>query len=898
MQGSASFPAALGSNLWIASFLAKHRNDDDIYVRTQETRASQNEVKFQGLYQKATTELRSVFRSTKSSADSSPDVEQALKADPKNTPEQQEKSAWAILFDTKSGNKLHKRTRSAPTNHHVPHVLETIGEEQEDQESSTLNSLVKVAQECEKDPKTTTATPQQSNDRVSQNEDNASIHTTCTVIIRQATLNDIAEEARVNAENVQTSTSNDGRQSKTVSFDLRSSQESRKMPIECSGALLTPSMMNEWGITTPEPPKTERKTTSISSSILSFMGKIVRFGRTPSDKKAKKSRLEPRQEPSNRKKPGDRRPIIKWNLPQEDNAMGDLIRNFSGPPTPPDSNVDTDTPPPSAKYGRNISNVSAFDKSVEDLMPMPAKRPISGRLISDSESMPEFDDEIHNPRLRPKGKHVRQNANEDASTVMSDEEAHAYPVRETEEQAYERHQNCIQRLKEMYDRHGIDRTGKFSEWEPKQREAVEQRQVREMTEDFEQPPQEIQPGEKEENEPQLQEVSVSEKTADCSHDTQEQVNINKAPTIQESTDQEVTSPNGTAGVSIQEPHDEQPVEKPVEDEPNTAAALTSDTASTSTWDNNSDIPLPLGARLTEAAMVQHQNEEYSTFFKSLQKVREKSPDRFCGRQGSLGVRAWLDKAYEHEDEMEQDRVAIEFFHGAPSTAENEDDTLSDLGYYPTKAETLVALSHPDAPKIGGSTPEEAKKIWNDQLRSLNIATVAKEGLQAQVLSSLTRNELIEDELDRAERVTYLYFQKKKAQESDETRAVQIRHVRKVCREFEKALEEVQRRATLANKEAADANRCVRYLQRSYDEMEENIHRFTESLGYQRANNLVDAMELVKKTEREENINIRDVKRLDLAEPESPDSYGATEYCARQAEGDNNVGPEDPTDIFF
>ncbi|GKU12840.1 unnamed protein product [Fusarium langsethiae] len=854
MQGSASFPAALGSNLWIASFLAKHRNDDDIYVRTQEPRASQNEVKFQGLYQKATTELRSVFRSTKSSADSGADVEQALKADPKNTPEQQEKSAWAILFDTKSGNKLHKRTRSAPANHHVPHVLETIGEEQEDQESSALKSLVNAAQECEKDPKTTTATPQQSNDRVSQNEDNASIHTTCTVIIRQATLNDIAEEARVNAENVQTSTSSDIRQSKTVSFDLRSSQESRKMPIECSGALLTPSMMNEWGITTPEPPKTERKTTSISSSILSFMEKIVRFGRTPSDKKAKKSRLQPRQEPSNRKKPGDRRPIIKWNLPQEDSAMGDLIRNFSGPPTPPDSNVDTDTPPPSVMYGRNISNASAFDKSVEGLMPMPAKRPISGRLISDSESMPEFDDAINNPRLRPKSKHVRQNGNEG--------------------------------------------TRKFLEWESKQREAVEQRQVREMTEDFEQPPQEIQPGEKEESEPHPQEEDVSEKTANCSDDTQEQVNINKIPTIQESTDKEVFSPNATAGVSIQEPHDELPVEQPVEDEPNTATALTSDTASTSTWDQNSDIPLPLGARLTEAAMVQHQNEEYSAFFKSLQKVREKSPDHFCGRQGTLGVRAWLDKVYEHEDEMEQDRVAMEFFHGAPSTDENEDDTLSDLGYYPTKAETLVALSHPDAPKIGGSTPEEAKKIWNDQLRSLNIATVAKEGLQAQMLSSLTRNELIEDELDRAERVTYLYLQKKKAQKSDETKAVQIRHVRKVCREFEKALKEVQRRATLANKESADANRCVRYLQRSYDEMEENIHRFTESLGYQRANNLVEAMELVKKTEREENINICDVQRLDLAEPESPDSYGATEYCARQAEGDNNVGPEDPTDIFF
>lgn len=67
--------------------------------------------------------------------------------------------------------------------------------------------------------------------------------------------------------------------------------------------------------------------------------------------------------------------------------MGDLIRNFSGPLTPPDS-LDTSTPPPSAKYGRNFSDLSAFDNSVEDLMPIPAKRLVSGRVISDSESMP------------------------------------------------------------------------------------------------------------------------------------------------------------------------------------------------------------------------------------------------------------------------------------------------------------------------------------------------------------------------------------------------------------------------------------------------------------------------------------------------------------------------------
>ncbi|KAG8352895.1 hypothetical protein FVEN_g9252 [Fusarium venenatum] len=912
MQGSSSLPAALGSGKWIASFLAKNRNDDNIYARTQSPRASQNEVKFQELYQKATAELRTVFRSTKS-ADSELHASKALKENPKNTQKQQKKPTWAILFDTKYGNKLHKRTRSAPTNTHVPHVLETIGEEQEDQESSALKSLVKAAQESEQDPKTitvtpktTTPTPQNSNEHASQDADNASIHTTCTVIIQQATFND-EEEVRVNNAQNQTSTSTDARKPKTVSFDLPSSKESRK------------------------------KASSITSSIFSFMEKVVRLGKSSSSKKSTKPRLEPRLEPSGYKKTMDRRPILKWNLPQEDNAMGNLIRDFSGPLTPPDS-LDTSTPTPSNWLSRSITNVSAFDNSVEDLIPMPAKRPTWARPISDSESMPDFDDyKIRNPRLRPKYKLVRKKAktkaNEDDSTIMSDEEAHTTPAIETEDQAYERHHACIQRVKELYDRNGIDRTGKFLEWESKQREAVEQRQVREMTEDFEQPPQNIQTEDKEENEPLHSETVVDEKTAPSQDDTQQEVNVNKTSTQEplthessgeESSDQkspdqqvtaldataaipnnEVTSTDATVVVSNQDPQDEQPAEH----EPNTGA-VTDDTASTSTWEHNEDIHFPLGARLTEAAMVEHQNEEYSAFFKSLQKVREKSPDRFCGRQGSFSVRAWLDQTYDNENELVKEDPTTTLSHDLSSTVEDEDDddTLSDLGYYPTKEETDAALSHPNAPKILGSTPQEAREIWNKELLFYNLARLKKEELQSQVHFSLARNEIIEDEHDRADRVAYLYLQKKKkkkkAQENeiDRSKAVQIRHVRKVCREFEQALQEVQRRAALANKEASDAKICLRYLGRNYEAMEESIHQLTETLGHQRANNLVGAMELVRQTEREEKIDYSDIERLDLAEPESPDSYGATEFMAREAQGDNNVGPEaedeDPTAIFF
>lgn len=65
--------------------------------------------------------------------------------------------------------------------------------------------------------------------------------------------------------------------------------------------------------------------------------------------------------------------------------MGNLIRDFSGHLTT--SNNEFVAIPRSTERNRNITNVSAFDKSVEDLLPMPAKRPTSGRLISAGESM-------------------------------------------------------------------------------------------------------------------------------------------------------------------------------------------------------------------------------------------------------------------------------------------------------------------------------------------------------------------------------------------------------------------------------------------------------------------------------------------------------------------------------
>lgn len=226
--------------------------------------------------------------------------------------EQETKSIWTTLFDTKSGNKLHKRAQSAPANHYVPHVLETIGEEQESQEILALKYLPQAAQDGKQESKTFTTARQDSGSRSSDDEDNASIRTTCTVIIRQATMNDEADEIRTDAHDGRESTLHTSNQIKTISFDRDPSQASPETRIECSGALLTPSMMEEWCITNPAP-KPKKKQRSSVSSILSIIRKAGKLAKeqpiTKQNTKHRRSRL--------RHKPMK---LVQWhkNRPTED----------------------------------------------------------------------------------------------------------------------------------------------------------------------------------------------------------------------------------------------------------------------------------------------------------------------------------------------------------------------------------------------------------------------------------------------------------------------------------------------------------------------------------------------------------------------------------------------------
>ncbi|KAJ4137846.1 hypothetical protein NW768_003437 [Fusarium equiseti] len=943
MQGSVSFPAALGSNLWIANFLDKHRDDEGVHVSSSDSQPSKNEAKFQKLYRKATAELRSVFNNDKSSGNSdfigehstlaslltyplvrmsdldTLTVEQPTTA---HNAEHAKKSSWYAIFDTKSGNKLHKRTRSAPTSHYVPHVLETIGEEPDYHETAAFQSFLMAAQDSESEPNATTTVPDNTAGRVSPDGDDVSINTTCTVIIRRAAFNDRTEENRTDSDQEQKPIAPETERRKTVSFDVEPSRELPQPQIECSGALLTPSAIEEIGNKSPYPEQKKRKRSKSINSILSIIGKVGRLAKKKSAIKRPTKQATESRRPILRHKgaklnnwknddanmnetTGDSHPTLQWNLPEQDNAMDDLFRNFSGALNFPDNN-ETGAPY-FVSYGKELTNLPDFDKSVEDLAPRPAMQLNFGRSLSHCSY-----DSIRNPKRRSNGNHEPKEAIKENSSLMSDEEAHDIPDIETKSQAFARHRQCIERIKGIYDRQGIDRTGKFPESKPSLYEEDEQRQLREMVEDFKHPPKKLQ---SEENKPQRHDEDLSKSTNGSSNKAQRQLTVNTSPN-QEASDGQVLMPEDIAIPSIEVPHDEQRVKQDNEIAPKpddlSVVKLEIDARTNTGTSTDTDNVLP-NAPLTTAALKDLENEQYTAFFKSLQQVREKSPDRFCSRQGAVGIRAWIAQIREHDHDMERDEAAEKFFEYTPSSEVN-DDTLSELDHFPSmvsishllaapdtnpslQVETMFALQHPDCPQIRGTDAEQAQVDWNECIMVMDFANAAKETLHSQVLSSLTRNELIEDECDRAERVAYLYRQKK-ALETEEAQAAKRRYVRKVCRQFEKALDEVQRRAEMVKKEADDAQRCVKYLQRSYDEMEESIHRNTEALGYQRADNIVDAMELIKKTERDENIDIRQIERRGLAEPESPDSYGASEYYGPKAKTNEDLEPENPSDIFF
>lgn len=179
------------------------------------------------------------------------------------------------------------------------------------------------------------------------------------------------------------------------------------------------------------------------------------------------------------------------------------------------------------------------------------------------------------------------------------------------------------------------------------------------------------------------------------------------------------------------------------------------------------------------------------------------------------------------------------------------------------------------------------------------AMISKETNHARIPSAINRNEVIYNEWDRAARVSQIFEAKK---EREDPGAAYRR--RQIYKFVEKRLKKVKTEAEQANKEARDAHRCIQRLQEYYNDMEEGIHRFTESFGHQRASNLPNAVDLVRVTEREERIDYRRAKPLEGGpEAESPESEMADKAGMDYSELVRDDGTEvnsfgDPTAEFF
>lgn len=209
------------------------------------------------------------------------------------------------------------------------------------------------------------------------------------------------------------------------------------------------------------------------------------------------------------------------------------------------------------------------------------------------------------------------------------------------------------------------------------------------------------------------------------------------------------------------------------------------------------------------------------------------------------------------------------------------------------------MGHPEAPLIDRCEPDRVMEQYLKCKKSTMAAMISKETNHARISSAINRNEVIYNEWDRAARVSQIFEAKK---EREDPGAAYRR--RQIYKFVEKRLKNVKTQAEQANKEARDAHRCIQQLQEYYNDMEEGIHRFTESFGHQRASNLPNAVDLVRVTEREERIDYRRAKPLeDGPEAESPESEMADKAGMDYSELVQDDGTEvsslgDPTAEFF
>ncbi|KAM5355663.1 hypothetical protein ACJ41O_002309 [Fusarium nematophilum] len=126
MRKSESAPAALGSGKWIAGILSKSREDAN---KPKHGGNTSQETKISDLFKKTKADLLSRF-TPKMKRKSWSKLTESHPFTHKNgtiVQEKENRSSWSMIFDTKSGKKLHKRAKSDPTDKGIRH-LEVLDE--------------------------------------------------------------------------------------------------------------------------------------------------------------------------------------------------------------------------------------------------------------------------------------------------------------------------------------------------------------------------------------------------------------------------------------------------------------------------------------------------------------------------------------------------------------------------------------------------------------------------------------------------------------------------------------------------------------------------------------------------------------------------------------------------
>ncbi|KAF5615469.1 hypothetical protein F25303_13780 [Fusarium sp. NRRL 25303] len=1009
MQGSASCPALLGRSKWIAGFLARHRYDDGIYVRTSTRASSPQEVKFRDFVKKSKAELRNVFSANEKKR-SEAGVDELRDANESDPERKSNKLSWAKLLDTKSGNKLHKRAKSAPSDIHVPHQLDPITEVGES--SETQANLVSVNTSSQKP---IGKSPQYSATR-QINGDDVSVMTTCTTIIQQANLQGGYEgdpfDAATNRESIaiggrnftsnpsthlssgnssitedecpsqdESDNTSDGYGASMARYELLKSQREyfeKDVGTEENAHQETAHHENtarqeDNGLQNENPGQEHTNSndlTSKSSSKFSLRSVLsMLMGSDKSDEDAKSQgdgngklkhmgRLSPRwrrllvgKAKSESSNMGHSQPSsqnlgqsdgqlanqiveqdrtfkgLDWKLPAGKNEMGQLIREFSG-----DLNTATQEMVHRAPVSPMTSSIhsypSKFDVSMDqNLPPRPAMTPV-----------PYSDNQDHNQQVRDEStsqdalvamevhlgnkqaqlveiktrsdrtmnQDTRGTADQNQApreTVERDTTNDVHPPRtwqhggdptevETVEEAYARHRSSLA----VVDRirsigllgPNMDETKSIAV--DKRGELGEQRLLRGMTEDLELPPNRI----------ASNESSIA--------------TTNKPKVIPSIEDQDTNL--GCEGQKTPEPNAEQKDDASDQTELILTRARRSDrfvpeglyyqdsVDGYEEWEEEIPEDFTPGQPATEALIKELKIERLGGFFTTLENVRSESPERLIAARDPKAVVTWRDGIAELTSigGMFRDDKAEQLYEQATSTAGSDGD-LSAMGYKPSRAEVETALAHPEAPVIQGCQPQTVFNECDRIKESIHIDSLAKEKYIAQMQPSMSRNEIIFAEWDRADAVASIYKhnqqQRLKEQEQESEEAARRRRL-KIYRSVEKHIIEGRRLEVKINREATAAFHMCEYLDEDYERMRGQILQCAQECGHEPTDNLQHAVELIRKTQQEEQITYRKYEGFEPVDIESPESEVAARYGRDYQEiaGNHVDKTVDPTNELF